>query len=178
METVIKRTALVLAVIGLVWLAKPTLVTLMVGGILVALGTVFRVWAAGHLSRSTELTTSGPYAYLRDPLYLGRFLFIVGFGVMAWGWALVVMLVGLGVFFANYMPRKHKREMNRLEKRYGEAYTRYAAQVHSLVPRLTRYPDASVKPWSFKQFWSDNREQYLIFGVIVLSGVFIFLYMR
>jgi len=171
MVTWVKRSGLVLAAGLLVALARPTLLSLLGGGILVLAGLATRVWAAGHLSRSTELTTSGPYAYLRDPLYLGRLFFIVGLCTMGSGWDWLLLVVGLGVFFGSYMPRKRRKEMARLEARFGEAYTRYAAQVRSLIPRLTRYPEASRKRWTPGLFWKDNREQYLAAGVAVIVAL-------
>ena len=169
MQTALKRLGLVLGVVLLVWLAAPTPVSLAGGGVLVLLGMAVRVWAGGHLSRSTELTTSGPYAYLRDPLYLGRVFLIVGLCAMGSGWDWALLLVGLAVFFGSYMPRKHRKEMARLEAHFGAAYTRYAAQVPSLVPRLTPYPEASRKPWSSKLFWRENREQYLLSAVVLVA---------
>jgi protein-S-isoprenylcysteine O-methyltransferase Ste14 len=171
--TLIKRGGLLVAAVLLVVLARPTPASLAAGGVLAAMGAAVRLWASGHLNRHAGLTTSGPYAYLRDPLYLGRFLLIVGLGVMGWGYDLVLMAVGLAVFFGNYMPRKRRKEMARLEGYFGEEYTRYAAQVRSLVPRLTPYPEARQKPWSFRQFWKDNREQYLFCGVLLLAGALI-----
>ena len=65
-----------------VWFATPTVVTFVAGLCLILVGLGIRGWAAGHLQRNQELATSGPYAYLRDPLYLGRLFIICGFGVM------------------------------------------------------------------------------------------------
>jgi protein-S-isoprenylcysteine O-methyltransferase Ste14 len=149
-------------------LARPTPWSLGGGGILVFFGEVIRVWASGHLMRSQELTTSGPYAYLRDPLYLGRLLLLVGFCVMAWGYAWILLIIGLGVFFFNYMPRKYRKEMTRLEDLYGDEYRQYAAYIRSLVPRLKPYPRARQKSWSFDLFWKENREQYFLLGVVIL----------
>ena len=121
--------------------------------------------------RNEELTTSGPYAYLRDPLYLGRFLILIGLCLMAWLWSgAVALALGLGVFFFDYMPRKRKKEMARLEKFFGEAYRKYAAEVRSLVPRLTRWPGARVRPWSGKLYLTENREQWFILVVLACAG--------
>jgi protein-S-isoprenylcysteine O-methyltransferase Ste14 len=136
------------------------------GSIIVFLGEGVRVWAGGHLIRNEEVTTSGPYAYLRDPLYLGRILLLIGFCIMAWGYNWIVLLIGLGVFFFNYMPRKYRKEMARLENLFGDEYKAYASYTRSLLPRLKPYPEARKRPWRFHLFWKENREQYFLLGVV------------
>lgn len=156
------------AALLLVILARPNIFSLVVGGILVVIGEAVRIWACGHLVRNKEVTTSGPYAYVRDPLYLGRFFLLLGFCVMGWGYNWILLAIGLGVFFVRYMPRKHRKEMARLRDLFGEEYTRYAASTHSLIPRLRPYDHARKRAWSFRLFWDENREQYLLSGVILL----------
>lgn len=173
----LKALALLLGIVLVPVLARPQGWSLVVGGILVFLGEVIRVWASGHLMRTQELTTSGPYAYLRDPLYLGRLLLLIGFCIMAWGYAWILLLVGLGVFFFNYMPRKYRKEMTRLEDLYGDDYRHYAAYAKSLVPRLNPYPRARRRGWSFDLFWKENREQYFVLGVVILALVLVGLYL-
>lgn len=157
---------------AVVLLARPSAITLAAGGALAAAGEALRIWATGHLIRNQEVTTSGPYAFVRDPLYLGRLLLLVGLCVMAWGYSLVLLPFGLGVFFYSYMPRKHRKEMTRLEGLFGEDYRRYAVAVRSLLPRLTPWPNASRKKWSFAVLWRENREQYFLLIVLgVATGI-------
>lgn len=167
-KKLLRALALLVGILLVPALARPTLWSLVAGGILVLLGEMIRVWASGHLMRAEELTTSGPYAYLRDPLYLGRLFLLVGFCVMAWGYAWILLIVGLGVFFLNYMPRKYRKEMARLEDLYGDEYKQYAAYVRSLMPRFKPYPRARKRSWSFDLFWKENREQYFLSGVMIL----------
>lgn len=170
----LKTLPLIAGSVLLVVLARPQPWSLAAGGVLVVLGEAARVWAAGHLNRNREVTTSGPYAYVRDPLYLGRLFLLVGFCLMGWGYDWILLLAGLVVFFLNYMPRKHRKEMARLEERFGAQYRQYAEAVHSLVPRLTRYAGAQARDWSFHLFWNENREQYLLGGVVLLALALIF----
>ncbi|MGQ9589781.1 MAG: methyltransferase family protein [Planctomycetota bacterium] len=156
------------------WFAKPTALSLALGVPFVLAGVLIRAWAAGHLERSHRLTTSGPYAYLRDPLYLGRLLFLCGFGVMGngpvtWGMFAAALLV----FFFNYMPRKLRKETARLERLWGEPYREYRSQVRSLIPRLHPYPGRSPHRWRFQVFWGDNREQWLILAVLAWVTVLV-----
>lgn len=121
-------------------LATPSPATLALGAVPVALGAWTRLWATGHLVKNDELAVGGPYAYLRNPLYLGTLLVATGFAVMAWnplGWiALAAFVAG---YFVYYMPYKNRIEGARLEMIYGDAYRRYAVSVPSLLPRLTPY---------------------------------------
>lgn len=168
---------LALGAVLLVILGAPTPASLILGGLCVLLGEGIRVWAGGHLNRNKEITMSGPYAYVRDPLYLGRFFLLVGFCVMAWGYNWITLILGLSVFFLNYMPRKHRKETARLENLFGEAYVKYASHTRSLIPRLRPYPGAAKRPWRFDLFWNENREQYLLLGVLVLSLLIISRYL-
>jgi protein-S-isoprenylcysteine O-methyltransferase Ste14 len=176
-KRLLKGLALLLGVLLVPTLARPTPWSLVAGGGLVILGEAIRVWASGHLMRTQELTTSGPYAHVRDPLYLGRLLLLVGFCLMAWGYAWVLLLIGLGVFFFNYMPRKYRKEMTRLEDLYGDEYRQYAAYARSLVPRFKPYPSARKRNWSFALFWKENREQYFFSGVAILALLLVGLYL-
>lgn len=140
-------------------------------GLIVA-GLAVRSWAAGHLQRNRELATSGPYAYLRDPLYLGRLLLLCGLGVMAnRDVCYAMMAVGLLLFFVDYMPRKLRKETARLEKRFGEQYRAYHAAVRSLVPRLRPYEGRSRNRWSSALYWGENREQWFVLSSVLLVAL-------
>ncbi|MCX8044399.1 MAG: hypothetical protein N3B18_09770 [Desulfobacterota bacterium] len=172
----LKTLGLVAGIGATVVLARPTAASLGAGAVFVCIGEAIRIWAAGHLLRKQELTTSGPYAYLRDPLYLGRLFLIIGFCIMGWGYCLLLLPVALGIFFYNYLPRKYKKEMRWLEDLFGDEYRMYAAQVKSLVPRLSPYPKASRKKWSFAVFWYENREQYFFLIVASIAAALVLRY--
>jgi protein-S-isoprenylcysteine O-methyltransferase Ste14 len=164
---VLKSVPIVLALVVVLILAQPNRLSLIIGSVIVFLGEGVRVWASGHLLRNEEITTSGPYAYLRDPLYLGRILLLIGFCIMASGYNWIILIIGLGVFFVNYMPRKYRTEMARLETLFGEEYKAYASYTHSLLPRLRPYPKARKRRWQFVLFWKENREQFFLLGTAV-----------
>jgi protein-S-isoprenylcysteine O-methyltransferase Ste14 len=65
------------------WLAQPTRGTLIVGGAVAALGEALRIWAAGHLEKGREVTTTGPYALTRHPLYVGSTIMGLGLAIAA-----------------------------------------------------------------------------------------------
>lgn len=165
----VKTLGLIAGILLAVILARPNRATIEAGLFFVIIGETVRCWAAGHLIRKRELATSGPYAYVRDPLYFGRLFLLIGFCIMGGPWCLLVLAAGLAVFFLSYLPRKYKKEMAWLKDIFGEEYVSYAAQVHSLIPRLTPYPYSAHRPWSLKLFWLENREQYFI---LIVLGIF------
>jgi len=139
------------------------------GFALVALGEWVRMWAAGHLVKNKVLTFTGPYAYVKNPLYIGTFLCMVGFAIMARGdsgavwWQAHMNWILLGVsilgFVAYYVPYKKKREGDRLRDIFGEAWDHYDRAVPDYFPKLTRYERASSAPWSWKAA-CENSEQW------------------
>ena len=170
----LKTPGLIIGMALAVLLASPTPASIVVGAVIVCIGEAIRIWAAGHLMRKQVLATSGPYAYVRDPLYLGRFFLVIGFCVMGWGYCLLLLPVALGIFFLSYMPRKYQKEMKWLEDLFGEEYRRYVASVKSLIPRLTPYPYSDRKRWSFSLLWHENREQYFLLIVLaVFAGMIV-----
>jgi protein-S-isoprenylcysteine O-methyltransferase Ste14 len=115
-----------------VWLSRPTTRSLAVGAGLVVLGLALRIWAAGHVEKSREVTSSGPYRFTRHPLYLGSTILGLGVAIAAnhlWlGVAVVAYLVAtLGA--AILAEEAHLRE------KFGDAYDAYA---HKRVPLSDR----------------------------------------
>jgi protein-S-isoprenylcysteine O-methyltransferase Ste14 len=139
------------------------------GFALVAFGEWVRMWAAGHLVKNKVLTVTGPYAYVKNPLYIGTFLCMTGFAIMAKGdpsavWWQAYMnwiLLGLAVlgFVAYYVPYKKKREGSRLHDIFGDDWDHYDRAVPDYFPRLTRYERASNAPWSWAAT-CENSEQW------------------
>src|SRR5712691_11798856 len=80
--------------------AKPRPVTLLAGAGVSIIGLALRAWSAGHIRKNDALATSGPYAYTRNPLYLGSFLLGAGFTIAAARWELALVFVAL--FFGIY----------------------------------------------------------------------------
>ena len=122
-------------------LARPRLATLVIGGAVAVCGLLVRAWASGHIRKNDALAVSGPYAYSRNPLYLGTLLLGLGFSVAAaGGWLLFGVLGGLfaALFLGIYLPVMRVEALT-LAELFGEDYGRYAAAVPLLFPRLTPY---------------------------------------
>lgn len=155
----------VLILLFVLW-ARPTPVTLAAGLPLIVVGELIRIWGTGHLRKNADVITSGPYSYIRDPLYLGTLLILTGFCLA--GRTGVLLIVVWGLFFVYYMPYKQRREGDRLARKFGDAYRCYREQVRSLVPRITPYrgPDARIR-WSGRLV-VDNSE----IGTAVSAAIF------
>lgn len=104
------------------WLARPTLRSL-IGGVIVAVfGEAVRFWAAGHLEKGREVTTTGPYAFMRHPLYVGST--IIGVGLAVASASLVVALLVLG-YLAITLTAAITTEEAHLTDKFGPAYPEY-----------------------------------------------------
>lgn len=113
--------------------ARPTPGTLLAGAALAAVGLAIRGWAAGTIVKNQELTTTGPYALSRNPLYLGSSLMGAGFAVAAGHW--IVLALFLVLFTAFYLPLMRLEE-RRLEELFGAQFREYAAHVPLFLPRV------------------------------------------
>jgi len=123
----------------LILAAQPTPRSLLTGAALSLVGLSIRAWASGYLKKNQELTTGGPYAPTRNPLYLGSFLIGLGFTIAAGRWLLAVLFAAL--FLGIYVPVM-RVESATLEKLFGHKYRRYAQAVPLFVPRLKGYSEA------------------------------------
>jgi protein-S-isoprenylcysteine O-methyltransferase Ste14 len=115
------------------WLARPSLLSLALSLILVIPGLMLRGYAAGYVKKNAELTQTGPYAYTRNPLYLGSLMAAVGFVAASRRWELVVLFVVL--FTVIYAPVILSEE--RFLRAHFADFDAYAARVPRLLPRLT-----------------------------------------
>ena len=156
--------------IALIWLARPVFGSFMAGLIVVLAGEAIRIWAAGHLYKNERVTTSGPYAYVKNPLYLGTLLIMTGLCVMASNYVLLV--IGLAVFAAYYAPFKQRRESDRLRERFGESWVRYDREVPGYLPRFTPYPGREAQPWRWDALIRNDEHGTAMavgFGIAVLA---------
>jgi protein-S-isoprenylcysteine O-methyltransferase Ste14 len=112
---------------------RPTAQSLLMGVPIALIGVLVRAWASGHIMKNDRLATSGPYAFTRNPLYVGSFLIALGFALVA-HWS--VVLIVCAFFLLIYAPTIARERAN-IENRFPVAYEQYAANVPAFVPRLT-----------------------------------------
>jgi len=147
------------------WLAKPTWRFIALGALLILPGLLIRALASGHVRKNEALATSGPYAYTRNPLYLGSLLMGIGFAVAArsvWvGVALVVM------FFAIYLPVIRGEEAF-LRQKFPE-FDDYARRVPRIFPRITPCPSGEEASGGFSMaLYLQHREWNALLGVLAM----------
>src|SRR5580692_8763532 len=146
------------------WRARPSLLFMALSLLLVIPGVWLRAYASGYVKKNAELTKTGPYAYTRNPLYLGSMMIAFGFAVAAASW---IILVALAVLFAViYIPTIQSEEGYLREHFAG--FHEYAAKVPRLLPRLTpaAFPaneNASGGRFSAEQ-WRHHREYNALMG--------------
>ena len=126
----------VLGIAYLIW-ARPSMLTLAVGGAVALVGVLVRAWASGHISKNRKLAVTGPYAHTRNPLYFGSFLIGAGFAIAA-HWALLLLVIA---FWALVYAPTMEREKANIRERFPDAYDRYSANVPAFVPRVTPWRD-------------------------------------
>jgi protein-S-isoprenylcysteine O-methyltransferase Ste14 len=158
-------------VVGLLLvLARPRPAWLAAGAAPIVLGELLRIWAAGHLEKNKKLTVTGPYAHVKNPLYLGSFLVMAGFCLMGTArYGIHWILLGLGsvAFIASYAPRKMRVEYGRLRERFGEAFEAYDRAVPDYIPRLTPYRGGTDR-WRFALVL-ENSELWV--ALVLLIGM-------
>ncbi len=149
------------------WIARPTRASIAVGTLVAIPGIALRALASGHVRKNEELTTTGPYAYTRNPLYLGSVVMALGFAVAARSlWVLVLMVV---LFFVIYLPVIRGEEA--YLRQAFPAFDEYARQVPRLLPRLSR---AGQRPGQFSAslYW-QHREYNAALGTVALLAALV-----
>ncbi len=153
------------------WLARPTWRFIALGAIVIAPGLLVRALASGHVRKNEALATSGPYAYTRNPLYLGSLLIGIGFAVAARSWWVGVALVVM--FFAIYLPVIRDEEAF-LRQKFPE-FEEYARHVPRMFPRII--PRSVVRDEAPAGFSMDlylkHREYNALLGAFAMLGALV-----
>ena len=149
------------------WLARPTWRFLVLGAALIVPGLLIRALASGHVRKNEALAMSGPYAYTRNPLYLGSLLIGLGFAVASRSWWVVVVLIVM--FFAIYVP-VIRGEEKFLREKFPE-FDEYARRVPRMFPRIGRSSDGGSS-FSF-DLYRQHREYNALAGALGLMAVLV-----
>jgi protein-S-isoprenylcysteine O-methyltransferase Ste14 len=151
------------------WLARPTWQAVALGSILIVPGLVIRGLASGHVRKNEALATSGPYAYTRNPLYLGSLLIGIGFAVAARSWWIGVALILM--FFGIYIPVMRGEEKF-LREKFPE-FEDYAGRVPRILPRLTPAHLSSDDGRFSRELYLKHREYNALLGTLAVVAVLI-----
>ncbi len=148
--------------------SRPTKISLISGLAIGFLGLLLRAWAAGHLAKNESLATSGPFAYTRNPLYLGSLLAAAGFAVAGRNIWLAVLL---GLYFAAVYWPVIGEEESHLRHLFPE-YADYASQVPRLVPQFSATAANSGRfQWSL---YMRNREYQALAAYLAVAALLLF----
>lgn len=174
--------ALVLVIFG-----KPGALGMAIGLPIALAGELLRCWAVGYSGVTTrndaviapELVTAGPYAYVRNPLYIGNFITAAGFaiaftGANAAATRAALIAVALGTMIAVYAAIIPYEEQF-LRTRFGESFVRYCKEVARIIPRGKRAA-APQGAWKSEVIAQAESRTFLFFGaMLVLLAVKAFL---
>jgi len=149
-----------------IWLAHPTLRSIVAGGCVSLIGLLIRALASGHVRKNEQLTTSGPYAYTRNPLYFGSLVLAGGFAVASRSWW--VALIAAVMFFAIYFPVIRSEEAF-LQAQFPE-FAEYARQVPRLFPRLGPYQSSS-NSFSWHLYWKHREYNAALGSAFMIAAM-------
>lgn len=155
-----------LMVAAFLWLSAPTWTSLAWGLPVSFLGLALRAWAAGHLEKNQTLAESGPYAYVRNPLYIGTLAVAAGFVIASRQWVLAVLFAA--VFLLIYLPVVELEEQH-LRSLFPH-YADYAKRVPRLWPRLGADPGTRKCQ---RSLYRRNQEYQALAGFLVGVAVLI-----
>ena len=160
--------------------ARPSINTLLIGAIVAVAGLATRAWASGYLMKNQELTTTGPYAHTRNPLYLGTLLLGTGIAISSGTWWFVAIFMAIYLFI--YYPVM-LAEADTMRDLFSEEYEHYRRHVPMLVPRLTAYvkplkkkvkePDKASRKRYDRARYMHHREYRAALGALIIYGLLI-----
>ena len=150
-----------------VWLAHPTWRSILLGTAIAVIGLVVRALASGHVRKNEQLTTTGPYAYTRNPLYLGSLVIAMGFTLASRSWTIAA--VAIAMLVAIYIPVIRSEE-EFLRARFPE-FEDYCRNVPRLLPRLRAHP-GSAGSFSAHLYWK-HREFNAALGAALIVAVLV-----
>jgi protein-S-isoprenylcysteine O-methyltransferase Ste14 len=134
------------------WLARPSLPSLLLGAAVAAVGESLRIWAAGHVEKSREITRSGPYRWTRHPLYLGSSIIGAGIAIASARWPVALIVAA---YLGTTITAAIRTEEAHLREKFGAEYDAYAS---SAAPPMAR---------SFSVARAlQNREHHTVAGIV------------
>jgi protein-S-isoprenylcysteine O-methyltransferase Ste14 len=160
--------------IAVLFFARPQPRSILCGALVGLVGLALRAWAAGYLHKQEVLTVTGPYAYTRNPLYLGSAVLALGVAIATRSWISSLLL---GVYFTVFYSIVIRREESELRPRHAENFDRYAAAVPMFFPRLSpaKFSDGGNGAFSRIQY-KKNHEWQAAVGFLLLLVVLVLIW--
>jgi protein-S-isoprenylcysteine O-methyltransferase Ste14 len=159
---------------AVLFFARPQPRSILCGALVGLVGLALRAWAAGYLHKQEVLTVTGPYAYTRNPLYLGSAVLALGAAIATRSWISSLLL---GVYFAVFYSIVMRREENELRPRHSESFERYATAVPIFFPRLSpaKLAGSGTETFSSTQY-KKNHEWQAAVGFLLLLIVLVLIW--
>ena len=161
-------------ILVLIFLSRLAPFPLVFGSLLIALGELLRIWAVGYAGGSTRtrtlgaarnLVTTGPYAHVRNPLYLGNLLLSVGVCVFAnVYWMIAVLVIG---FLIQYTPIIRSEETYLMDV-CGDRYRAYVAAVPRFIPLPRPYAQPSGHDFSLRRALKSEKRTLTAIGCVTI----------
>lgn len=163
----------------MIFYSNPNIYTIIGGLVFVFLGEFIRIWAnawAGSETRTTGgvggtyLVVSGPYAYVRNPLYIGNILIYLGLGIMSYAIFPYLQIIAL-LFFIYQYNLIIKEEEKFLRNKFGIDYEDYCKNVNRFLPKLKKYINEQIEQPDFdwkKGLKSEVRSIQATVSVVII----------
>ena len=137
------------------YFAQPDMGTVIPGLAMVVVGQVFRIYAAGYIHKNKQLASTGPYALVRHPLYLGNFLILIGFTIACANW---YVTIGVVLFFLIWYPAAIAYEDSKLENIFEDEWRAWSKNIRAIIPGKFRLADLKAPGWDTYQSLIRNGE--------------------
>jgi protein-S-isoprenylcysteine O-methyltransferase Ste14 len=161
----------ILFIFVLAFVGEPRPDWFVAGLVFILPGLAIRLWAAGHVRKDKQLATTGPYAFVRHPLYVGNHLLALGFCLASGLWW---SFLAWGMIALLFYPGTHAHEDKVLHRLFGADWEAWEAEVRALIPRLTPYRPGVRGEWSLSQCWHNGE----LVIVAILIALLALLYLR
>ena len=158
----------VILVVVFAVLSQPTLYFFILGCLLVLDGLLIRLYASGFVYKNKELSTSGPYAYVRHPLYTGNILILIGISFAAGSISALVISI---IFFWFYYPAAIEYEDRKLKSLFPDSWDSWSQQTPALMPKF-KFNRLNLAEWSWEKSLKKNYEP-VIFAFVLLWLIFL-----
>jgi isoprenylcysteine carboxyl methyltransferase (ICMT) family protein YpbQ len=158
----------VILVVVFAVLSQPTLYFFILGCLLVLDGLLIRLYASGFVYKNKELSTSGPYAYVRHPLYTGNILILIGISFAAGSISALVISI---IFFWFYYPAAIEYEDRKLKLLFPDSWDSWSQQTPALMPKF-KFNRLNLAEWSWEKSLKKNYEP-VIFAFVLFWLIFL-----
>lgn len=139
------------------------------------LGEALQLWCMSTIKTHKKLTVTGPYMFVRNPMYIGRFFLI--FGMLMMTGSILILAVFIAAYYF-YMINRVNREEKLLAELFGEDYAEYCRDVHPYVPGFKRFDAARLVSFNKESMAQNHVVVNFLVTVICYLVLFIFTYIK